>query len=319
MSSSETVSNQLSAWPDLPLHEWQDTYSTIHMWTQIVGKIKLMQCPHVNHWWQVVLYVTTRGLTTSPIPYGERTFEIDFDFVDHRLILSASDGAGHSFPLAGRSVADFYRELMNALHSLGIAVKIWTVPVEVEERIPFEEDERHASYDPDYARRCSQIMVQTDRVLKQFRSRFTGKCSPVHMFWGAFDMAVTRFSGHRAPEHPGGVPALADIVVREAYSHEVSSCGFWPGGGIIQEPCFYAYAYPEPDGFKQAVAQPEQAFYSADLNEFLLPYDVVRSSERPDETLLAFLQSTYEAAAKLGNWDRAALEKRDVSPQLREA
>ena len=208
---------------------------------------------------------------------------------------------------------------MNALHSLGIAVKIWTVPVEVEERIPFEEDERHASYDPDYARRCSQIMVQTDRILKQFRSRFTGKCSPVHMFWGAFDMAVTRFSGHRAPEHPGGVPALADFVVREAYSHEVSSCGFWPGGGIIQEPCFYAYAYPEPDGFKQAVAHPEQAFYSADLNEFLLPYDVVRSSERPDETLLAFLQSTYEAAAKLGNWDRAALEKRNVSPQLREA
>lgn len=312
MSSSETVSKQLRTWPDLPLHEWQDTYSTLHMWTQIVGKIKLMQCPHVNHWWQVVLYVTSRGLTTSPIPYGERTFEIDFDFVDHRLILSASDGAGHNFPLAGKSVADFYRELMDSLHSLGIAAKIWTVPVEVAERIPFEEDERHASYDPDYTRRCSQIMVQTDRILKQFRSRFTGKCSPVHMFWGAFDMAVTRFSGHRAPEHPGGVPALADFVVREAYSHEVSSCGFWPGGGIIQEPCFYAYAYPEPDGFKQAAAYPEQAFYSADLNEFLLPYDVVRTSERPGETLLAFLQSTYEAAANLGNWDRAALEKRKV-------
>jgi len=309
MPNDERRSNTLASWPELPFQEWQDTLATLHMWTQIVGKIRLVQSPHVNHWWQVVLYVTARGLTTSPIPYGERTFEIDFDFVDHQLILRTNDGATHGFPLAAHSVASFYRELMEKLRSLGIDVKIWTTPVEVAERIPFEEDNRHASYDSEYAQRCWRIMVQTDRILKQFRSSFIGKCSPVHFFWGAFDMAVTRFSGRRAPEHPGGVPALADFVVREAYSHEVSSCGFWPGGGAVPEPAFYAYAYPEPAGFKQAVVHPEQAFYSPELNEFVLPYDVVRNSERPDEALLSFLQSTYEAAANLGGWDRQALER----------
>jgi hypothetical protein len=310
MNSRETAKNPLETWPELPLHEWQDTYATLHMWTQIVGKIKLAQCPHVNHWWQVVLYLSARGLTTSPIPYGSGTFEIEFDFIDHQLILQTNGGGQRSFAFSGNAVALFYRKLMDALDSLGIKVKIWTVPVEVEERIPFEQDTQHASYDPDYARRCWQIMAQTDTVLKQFRSRYIGKCSPVHFFWGAFDMAVTRFSGRRAPEHPGGVPALADFVAREAYSHEVSSCGFWPGGGIIQEPCFYAYQYPEAEGFQQATVYPEGAFYSADLNEFLLPYNVVRTSENPDEVLLEFLQSTYEAAANLGNWDRSELERR---------
>ncbi|MBI4964532.1 MAG: hypothetical protein HY913_14740 [Desulfomonile tiedjei] len=311
MSKTEKSSIELSAWPELPLHEWQDTYTTLHMWTQIVGKLKLMQSAHVNHWWQVVLYVTARGLTTSPIPYGRRTFEIDFDFVDHQLTLRTSDGATRGFGLTAHSVADFYRELVESLRSLGIDIKIWTTPVEVEQRIPFEEDDQHASYDPKYAQRCWRIMVQTDRVLKRFRSGFIGKCSPVHLFWGAFDMAVTRFSGRLAPEHPGGVPALADFVVREAYSHEVSSCGFWPGGGAVPEPAFYAYAYPEPVGFKQAPVSPEQAFYSLELSEFVLPYDVVRKSEDPDETLLSFLQSTYGAAANLGDWDRGSLERHE--------
>jgi len=311
MSDSAETTDRSSAWPELTLHEWQPTYATLHMWTQVVGKIKLVQSPHVNHWWQVVLYVTSRGMTTSPIPYGMRTCEIDFDFIDHQLIVRTNDGAIRSFDLAGLSVAEFYRKLMGALSDLGIAVEIWTTPVEVEERIPFEEDDRHASYDAEYAQRCWRIMVQTDRVLKQFRSRFIGKCSPVHMFWGAFDMAVTRFSGRRAPEHPGGVPALADFVVREAYSHEVSSCGFWPGGGPVQEPAFYAYAYPEPVGFNQARVDPDQAFYSSELHEFILPYQVVRTSERPDVILLRFLQSTYEAAANLGDWDRSALERHE--------
>lgn len=307
MSKSKNGENLF--WPELPLAEWQDTYTTLHMWTQVVGKMKLMQSPHVNHWWQVVLYVNARGLTSSPIPYGTRTFEIDFDFMDHVLVARTSDGAQRTIALADRSVADFYRELMDVLHSLEIYVKIWTKPVEVQERILFEEDHTHASYDSRYVRRLWQIMVQTDRVLKQFRSGFIGKCSPVHFFWGAFDMAVTRFSGRTAPVHPGGVPALADFVVREAYSHEVSSCGFWPGGGAVQEPAFYAYAYPEPAGFKEATVIPEQAFYSAELNEFVLPYDAVRQSPNPDDMLLKFLQSTYEAAANLGNWDRKSLER----------
>jgi len=309
MSHSDNVGKQLSPWPELPLHEWQDTCTTVHMWTQIIGKIKLMQSPPINHWWQVVLYLTARGLTTSPIPYGQRTFEIDFDFMDHKLILRTNDGSIRTLALQGLSVADFYQGLMEALRSVGVNIKIWTTPVEVAERIPFEEDRVHASYDSDYVQRCWRIMAQTDRVLKQFRSRFLGKCSPVHFFWGAFDMAVTRFSGRRAPEHPGGVPALADFVVREAYSHEVSSCGFWPGGGAIQEPAFYAYAYPEPNGFRQASVEPKQAFYSSEVHEFILPYDVVRTSTDPDEVLLSFLQTTYEAAANLGNWDREALER----------
>ncbi|MGB6068682.1 MAG: DUF5996 family protein [Desulfomonilaceae bacterium] len=293
----------------MPLSDWKDTYTTVQMWAQVVGKIRLILSPHINHWWQVTLYVTARGLTTSAMPYQQRTFEIDFDFIDHQLVVRTSDGVIRSFPLGGHSVADFYRELMAVLRSLDIDVNIWTTPVEVPERIPFEEDNQHASYDAEYAGRCWRIMVQTDRILKQFRSGFIGKCSPVHFFWGAFDMAVTRFSGRRAPEHPGGVPALADFVVREAYSHEVSSCGFWPGGGAISEPAFYAYAYPEPTGFKEAAIRPKEAFYSTEMSEFILPYDVVRGTDRPDEMLLAFLQSTYEAAANLGRWDRASLER----------
>jgi Family of unknown function (DUF5996) len=300
---------QTEAWPSLPLNDWKDTLTTIHMWTQILGKIRLMLSPHINHWWQVTLYVTARGLTTSAMPYQQRTFEIDFDFIDHQLVVRTSDGAIRTLPLGGRSVADFYRELMVVLHSLDIEVNIWTTPVEVAERIPLEEDDQHASYDAEYAARCWRIMMQTDRILKQFRSGFVGKCSPVHFFWGAFDMAVTRFSGRRAPEHPGGVPAIADFVVREAYSHEVSSCGFWPGGGAIPEPAFYAYAYPEPTGFKEAPIRPKEAYYSTDMSEFILPYELVRGSEQPDEMLLAFLQSAYEAAANLGKWDRASLER----------
>jgi hypothetical protein len=296
-------------WPSLPLVEWQETLTTLQLWTQIVGKIRLMQSPLINHWWQVVLYVTARGLTTSAIPYGERTFEIEFDFIDHKLVVRTCDGAIRALPLHPRSVADFYLELMATLHSLGIEVKIWTTPVEVMERIPFEEDHQHTSYDAEYARRCWRIMVQTDRILKRFRSNFIGKCSPVHFFWGAFDMAVTRFSGRIAPEHPGGVPALADFVVREAYSHEVSSCGFWPGGGAVPEPAFYAYAYPEPAGFKEAPISPKEAFYSSEMSEFILPYEAVRQADQPEEMLLAFLQSTYETAANLGKWDRASLER----------
>ncbi|HMK35696.1 MAG TPA: DUF5996 family protein [Desulfomonilaceae bacterium] len=297
-------------WPQLNFREWKDTYVTLHMWTQIVGKIRLLQAPHVNHWWQVPLYITTRGFTTSAIPFQQRIFEIDFDFLDHKLIVHTDDGSIRTFGLAGRSVADFYWELMQALSSLGIHVNIWTTPVEVPERIPFEQDDSHASYDAKNAQRCWRIMVQTDRILKQFRSGFIGKCSPVHLFWGAFDMALTRFSGRLAPEHPGNVPALADFVVREAYSHEVSSCGFWPGGGPVEEPAFYSYAYPEPPGFKEAPIVPGEAFYSSDLSEFVLPYEAVRTANRPGEMLRSFLQSTYEAAASLGNWDRAGLERK---------
>jgi hypothetical protein len=309
----------LESWPELPLEAWKDTYATLHMWTQIVGKIRLMLSPHVNHWWQVVLYVTARGLTTSPIPYRERTFELEFDFIDHTLNLRTNNGEIRKFSLISQSVAGLYGEIFKALRDTGIDVTIWNVPVEVPERIPFDEDRSHASYDPEYAGRCWRIMTQTDRILKQFRSGFIGKCSPVHFFWGAFDMAVTRFSGRPAPEHPGGVPALADFVVREAYSHEVSSCGFWPGGGAVLEPAFYAYAYPEPSGFKDAAISPKEAFYVPEMGEFVLPYEVVRKSKQPDQMLISFLQSTYDAAANLGNWDRAALEREAKTNSLSNA
>lgn len=297
-------------WPALPLDEWQDTYSTLHMWTQIVGKIRMAQAPMINHWWQVPLYVTTSGLTTSPIPYQTRTFEMAFNFLDHSLDVTTSEGRRRSVALEPKSVAAFYRETMAALRALGIDVTIWTTPVEVPDRTPFEEDERPRAYDPDSAQRLWRILVQIDRVLKQFRARFTGKASPVHFFWGAFDIAATRFSGRRAPEHPGA-PNVARSVMVEAYSHEVSSAGWWPGGGLVQEPAFYAYAYPEPEGFADYPVRPEQAFYSSELGEFLLPYEAVRISPTPDDTLLAFLQSTYEAAADLAGWDRAALERHE--------
>lgn len=300
-------------WPALPLEEWKDTYATLHMWTQIVGKIRLAQTPWVNHSWHVTLYVTSRGMTTSPIPYGMRTFQIDFDFIDHRLVIQTSDGVVRTIVLRPISVADFYGEVMLALRDLDLSVSIHTKPNEVLEPIPFEQDYTHASYDANYANRFWRVLVQSDRVLKEFRSRFIGKCSPVHFFWGSFDLAVTRFSGRPAPEHPGGVPNLPDSVTREAYSHEVISCGFWPGGGAIMEPAFYAYAYPEPHGFKDYIVQPKAAFYSLDMREFILSYNAVRQADNPDRVLLEFLQSTYEAAANCGNWDRAALERRAIS------
>ncbi len=308
MSDPKSGATDHDNWPALPLAAWQETYATLHMWTQMVGKVRLALAPMVNHWWQVTLYLTARGLTTSPMPYGRRIVQIDFDFVDHELRISTGDGLSRTLPLAPRAVADFYRDLMAALRSLGIEVRIWTTPVEVERRVPFEQDHEHGAYDPDAAHRCWRVLAQADRVLHDFRARFLGKCSPVHFFWGAFDLAVTRFSGRRAPEHPS-TPALADHVIREAYSHEVSSCGFWPGSGPVQEPAFYAYAYPEPPGFKDFPIRPEGAFYSAPMNEFILPYEAVRRAGDPDATLLAFLQSTYEAAADLGRWDRVALER----------
>lgn len=299
-------------WPSLPLAAWQETYSTLHMWTQIVGKIRLALAPKLNHWWQSTLYVTPRGLTTSSIPYETRSFQISFNFLDHQLQIETSDGITKRIALAPRSVADFYQNVMFALSEIGIEVRIWTMPQEVAEPILFEQDERHRTYDPEYAQRFWQILVQVDRVMTEFRSRFIGKSSPVHFFWGSFDLAVTRFSGRRAPEHPGGVPNMADWVTREAYSHEVSSCGFWPGGGSVKEPVFYAYAYPAPEGFQDYRVQPKEAFYSLQMQEFILPYEAVRQAEDPDAMLFAFLQSTYEAAANLGHWERAALERTPV-------
>lgn len=302
--------NQSSAadWPTLPLEGWQDTYATLHMWTQIVGKTRLASAPMENHWWQVALYVTPRGLTTSTMPAGARTFAVDFDFIDHALLLRTSDGAVRSLPLTARPVAEFYQAYRAMLHAANLDVKLMPVPVEVEVAIPFLEDRTHASYDPAAAQRCWRVLVQADRVLKRFRGRFRGKASPVHFFWGGFDLAATRFSGRPAPLHPGGVPNCPDYVMYEAYSHECSSCGFWPGNAALPEPAFYAYAYPAPDGFKDyPVARP--AYFHDTLGEFVLPYEAVRTAASPDDLLLGFLQSTYEAAADLGHWDRAALER----------
>ncbi|HEY0512700.1 MAG TPA: DUF5996 family protein [Thermoanaerobaculia bacterium] len=298
----------LDPWPSLPLEAWADTYATLHLWTQIVGKIRLTLSPWVNHCWSVTLYVTARGLTTSPIPHGVRMFQIDFDFISHQLIVRVNDGATGSLALEPQSVAEFYVRLMEEMKKLGLPVDIYPKPNEVADPVRFDQDEIHRSYDREYAHRFWQVLVQADRVLKEFRGRFIGKCSPVHFFWGAPDLAVTRFSGRRAPEHPGGVPNLPDRVTREAYSHEVSSCGFWAGGGAVSHAAFYAYAYPEPAGFSAAAVKPAAAFYSADLHEFILPYDAVRQSDSPDATLLDFLQSTYEAAANLAAWDRGSLE-----------
>jgi hypothetical protein len=278
------------------------------MWTQIVGKIRLVQSPWVNHSWHVTLYVTATGLTTSPIPHGTRTFQIDFDFIAHELAIRASDGRAAVLRLEPQSVAQFYGRLMGEMENLGLHVDIYGKPNEIADAIRFDQDAVHKAYDRDQANRFWRILVQADRVLKEFRAKFIGKCSPVHFFWGALDLAVTRFSGRTAPQHPGGVPNLPDSVAREAYSHEVSSCGFWPGGGAVPYPAFYSYAYPEPPGFAKASIKPGAAFYSTDLREFILPYDAVRQSESPDRTLLEFLQSTYEAAADLAAWDRKSLE-----------
>jgi hypothetical protein len=285
------------------------------LWTQIVGKVRLAKSTWVNHSWHVTLYLTARGLTTSPIPDGQRQFQIDFDFIDHQLLVYLSDGAIRSLPLAPMSVADFYGRLMDLLADLGISIRIHGAPNEVPDPIPFGKDRLHAAYDADYANRFWRVLIQADRVLKEFRARFTGKCSPVHFFWGSNDLAVTRFSGRPAPEHPGGVPHLPDPVTREAYNQEVSSAGFWPGGGPIDHAAFYAYAYPVPEGFSSYPVQPQTAYFNQALGEFILPYDAVRTDGDPDATLLAFLQSTYEAAAQTAGWDRAHLEREPVPPR----
>jgi hypothetical protein len=291
-------------WPVLKFEEWQATLATLHMWTQVVGKIRMAQTPLVNHWWNVPLYVSARGLTTSAIPYSERIFEIEFDFIDHKLLIKCSDGAATELALRPQSVAAFYAEVMTSLRGLGIEIKIWTMPVEVPNPIRFEEDVQHASYDAEYANRFWRALVEMDKVLKEFRGRFLGKCSPVHFFWGSFDMAVTRFSGKTAPERPG-----ADLITREAYSHEVISHGFWPGNSDMQA-AFYSYTTPEPAGLAQARVQPPETFYSQELKEFFLLYDDVRKSSAPEQTLMDFLQSTYEAGANLAGWDREALERK---------
>lgn len=299
----------MSLLPELPLNAWQDTYATLHMWTQIVGKIRLALSPYCNHWWQVPLYVTARGLTTSPMRSGDRFFEIDFDFIAHQLIIRVSDGTIKTLALAPRSVADFYAELMATLRGVGIDVTIWTTPVEVLNPIPFEQDHVHAAYDAEYAQRLWRILLWSDAVFTEFRGRFIGKSSPVHFFWGSFDLAVTRFSGRRAPERPG-----VDHVTREAYSHEVISAGFWAGGtswngSHLDGAAFYVYAAPEPPGFAQRVVKPSAAHYNPTFGEFLLMYDDLRRAEQPEVALLAFLESTYDAAADLAGWDRMALDR----------
>jgi hypothetical protein len=296
------------SWPELPYPAWRDTCATLQLWTQIVGKVRLSLTPWLNHSWQVTLYVTARGLATTPIYDGERTFEIAFDFIDHVVRIDTSDGRQLKVPLRSQPVADFFSAIKAVLAEAGVRVDIDDMPNELPDPIRFGDDRVHAAYDADYAQRFWRVLVQCDRVFKLFRTGFIGKASPVHFFWGSFDLAVTRFSGRRAPRHPGGVPHLADAVTREAYSHEVSSAGFWPGGGAIDYPAFYSYAYPTPDGFGTSRVRPAAAFFSRELGEFLLPYDAVRTAADPDAVLIEFLQSTYEAAANLAHWDRTSLE-----------
>lgn len=296
------------AWPPLPLDAWRDTYATLHMWAQMVGKVRLALTPLVNHWWNVPLYVTARGLGTGAMPYGDRDVQIEFDFIDHNLAIDSSDGKRKVMPLVSRSVASFYRELLASLQALGVQVHIWPMPVEVSEVIPFDQDEKHATYDPQQAYRFWRILVETAQVFYEFRARFIGKCSPVHFFWGSFDLAVTRFSGRRAPQRPG-----ADRITREAYSHECISHGFWPGGSWfgteVTSPIYYSYTVPEPPGLRDEVIRPSQAYFDSRLSEFVLPYDQVRTASSPRQMLLEFLQSTYEAGANRAAWDRAALER----------
>ncbi len=303
MNASKKVTAP-NAWPALSLKEWEPTRATLHMWTQMAGKVKLALCPNENHWWNITLHVNSRGLTTQAIPYGDRAFEMQFDFQKHVLEIHCNNGQQREIELAPRSVADFYREFMDALASLGIHVNIWPMPVEIPNPIRFDEDRIHASYVPEYARRFWRVLLSAESVLEEFRARFLGKCSPVHFFWGSFDLAVTRFSGRRAPERPG-----ADKITREAYSHEVISVGFWPGNEGASDAAFYAYAAPEPQGFAQTPVRPAAAFYEKGLGEFLLRYEDVRRSDSPAQSMMDFAQSTYEAGATLGNWDRAALER----------
>ena len=296
-----------NAWPELPLNAWQDTYSTLHLWTQVVGKVRLALSPRVNHWWEVPFYVNARGLTTSAIPYGDGIFEVQFDFIEHTLNIRTSWETSRSLPLKPQSVADFYQAFMSALHALGIDIKIWTMPVEVPTPVRFERDTQHASYDPGYAHRFWRILILCQNVFQEFRAGFLGKDSPVHFFWGSFDLCVTRFSGRRAPERAG-----ADSITREAYSHEVISAGFWPGGGEVKGAAFYTYAAPEPAGFSAQIVKPAAAFYHPEMKEFLLMYDDLRRSPSPHQSLLDFLQSTYEAAANLAHWDRKELERSNI-------
>jgi hypothetical protein len=296
------------SWPALPYEAWQETRASLHLWTQIVGKIRLGLTPWLNHSWHVPLYVTARGLTTSPIPYRDRSFEITFDFNRNMLEIAASDGGYRAIALEPRTVAEFHALVLAALAELGITVAITDLPCEIAGAIRFSQDRQHGAYDASYARRFWRVLLQVDRVLKQFRTGFIGKSSPVHFFWGSFDIAVTRFSGRAAPPHPGHAPGMSDAVMREAYSHEVSSAGFWPGGGGVDYAAFYSYAYPEPAGFRTAAVKPAGAVYNSAIGEFLLPYEAVRTAPDPDAALLAFLQSTYDAAANASTWDRAALE-----------
>jgi len=290
--------------PALPFESWKDTVATLHMWAQIVGKVRLKLCPLVNHWWNVPFYITARGMTTSVMPYEERDIEVQFDFIEHKILIETSEGRVVAMAMAPQSVADFYKKFMAALSELGVSVRIWTMPCEVPDPIPFDQDNTHSAYDPEAAHKFWRILVWVDQIFKEFRAGFQGKASPVHFFWGSFDLAVTRFSGRPAPERPG-----ADSITREAYSHEVSSAGFWPGGGDIKGPAFYSYAAPEPPGFAEQRVRPQAAFYHPQMKEFLLMYDDVRTAPSPKDALMDFLQSTYSAAADLGKWDRKSLER----------
>jgi hypothetical protein len=293
-----------NTWPSLPLYEWKDTCATLHMWTQIVGKVRLEQTPLVNHWWNVPLYVSARGLTTTAMPYREIFFEMEFDFIDHALVITSSEGKSARVALVPKSVATFYGETMDALRQLGIEIDIWKMPVEIPDPIAFDQDEQHASYDPEYVNRFWQVLRSSERVMQEFRARFIGKSSPVHFFWGSFDLAVTRFSGRPAPLKPE-----ADAITREAYSHEVISHGWWPGQGPLGKAAFYSYTAPAPDGLGDTKVQPEQTYYNTEMGLFLLLYEDLRNASNPEETLMHFLQSTYEAGANLANWDRPALER----------
>ncbi len=305
-----------TTWPELPLEAWQDTCSTLQLWTQIVGKVRLAQTPWLNHSWQVPLYVTARGLTTAPIPHGVRIFEMQFDFIDHVLLIDTADGGRRSIALKPRTVADFHAAVMGALHELELPVTISDYPCEIADAVAFSTDRVHAAYDADYAQRFWRVLLQADRIMKRFRTAFIGKASPVHFFWGSFDLAVTRFSGRRAPLFKGKAPGVSEAIMREAYSHEVSSAGFWPGSAGLGYPAFYSYAYPSPPAFREVKIQPAEAFYSDTLGEFLLPYEAVRKAADADAMLLAFFQSTYEAAANAGAWDRGALECAPGEPAI---
>jgi hypothetical protein len=302
MTSPSTTDSDLL--PALPFDSWKDTLATLHMWTQVIGKVRLKLCPLVNHFWNVTFYLTARGMTTGAMPYSRGTVEVRFDFIAHQLSIETSEGRMVALPLKPQSVAEFYKAFMAALAELGVTLKIWTLPCEIPNPIPFEKDQLHAAYDPEAVNKFWRITVWVDQIFKKFRAGFLGKVSPVHFFWGSFDLAVTRFSGRRAPERPG-----ADPITREAYSHEASSAGFWPGGGDIKGPAFYSYAAPEPAGFAERKVRPAAAFYHPQLKEFLLMYDDVRTAASPETALMEFLQSTYDAAADTGNWDRKALER----------